>query len=483
MDLFKVLHKLKTTPLSKRWNLLGIILGLLDILAITLAFQLSFSINYNDWISFFFINRILLYLYIGIMPVWLIILYFIRIAEVPRTKRYRMLFYEYLQSALFIGVLFVFLYFSLRLYMVPRRLLVYICFFGFTFLFLLRLLEYKVFKTYRTKGYDRRNILIIADETALPFIESLHKYTEWGYNIKKIFTQSEKVRLKYNEAITPLPQNLLKKLNSLMIDELIDEVLYYKGKIVPAEVRKLIRSCEELGITFRVHLNRPNENLSNAMRMKLGKEHFLTFSNVPYKTISLAAKRFMDVSGSLLILVFFFPFMIIIALAIKSSSPGPVIFRQERVGLRGRKFNLYKFRTMVFYAESMQEDMADMNEFNGPAFKIEDDPRVTKIGKFLRKTGLDELPQLLNILKGEMSLIGPRPSIQSEIMQYKRWQLRRLSVKPGLSCFWQIKPRRNSLNFEEWMELDLAYIDNWSFRLDLIILVRTIKTVLKSIIS
>jgi len=341
------------------------------------------------------------------------------------------------------------------------------------------MIEFKLFKSYRTRGYDRRNIVIIADETALPFIESLQKYTEWGYNLKSIFTESEKVRMKHEEAIITFPENLLKELNNLTVVDLIDEVIYFKEKIVPSEIRKIIRSCEELGVTFRVHLNKPDENLSNAIRIKLGKEYFLTFSNVPYKTISLAAKRFMDVSVSLLMVVFFIPFIIVTALAIKFSSPGPVIFRQERIGLRGRKFNLYKFRTMVFYAESMQEDMADMNEVNGPAFKIEDDPRVTKIGNFLRKTGLDELPQLFNILKGEMSLIGPRPPIESETKQYERWQLRRLSVKPGLSCFWQLKPRRSSINFEEWIEMDLAYIDNWSFRLDLIILARTIKTVLQ----
>jgi len=194
-------------------------------------------------------------------------------------------------------------------------------------------------------------------------------------------------------------------------------------------------------------------------------------------------KRFMDVSVSLVMLAFFLPFMLVTALIIKFSTSGPVIFTQERIGLRGRKFNILKFRTMVFYAESMQEELAYMNVVDGPAFKIEDDPRVTKIGRFLRKSGLDELPQLLNVLKGEMSLVGPRPPLESEIKQYERWQLRRLSVKPGLSGFWQVKPKKNSINFEEWIEMDLAYIDNWSFRLDLIILVRTVKTVLRSIIS
>jgi lipopolysaccharide/colanic/teichoic acid biosynthesis glycosyltransferase len=134
---------------------------------------------------------------------------------------------------------------------------------------------------------------------------------------------------------------------------------------------------------------------------------------------------------------------------------------------------------MVVNAEELKRELEAKNEADGPAFKLRNDPRVTKIGGFLRKTGLDELPQLFNILKGEMSLIGPRPPLPSETKQYKRWQLRRLSIKPGLSCFWQIKPDRNSIKFEQWMEMDLAYIDNWSLRLDFVILIKTIRTVFK----
>jgi lipopolysaccharide/colanic/teichoic acid biosynthesis glycosyltransferase len=132
---------------------------------------------------------------------------------------------------------------------------------------------------------------------------------------------------------------------------------------------------------------------------------------------------------------------------------------------------------MVVNADEIRKNLDSANEADGPVFKIRNDPRVTPIGSFLRKTGLDELPQLMNILKGEMSLVGPRPPIKEETLQYKRWQLRRLSVRPGLSCFWQIKPERNSIKFEKWMELDLAYIDNWSLRLDFVIMIKTIKTV------
>jgi len=171
------------------------------------------------------------------------------------------------------------------------------------------------------------------------------------------------------------------------------------------------------------------------------------------------------------------PFILLIGLLVFLTSKGPVIFQQERIGLRGRPFLMYKFRTMIVNADEIRDTLKSQNEMDGPVFKIKNDPRITKIGRFLRKTGLDELPQLFNVIKGEMSLIGPRPPLKEETVNYKNWQLRRLSIKPGLSCFWQVKPERNSIKFEKWMELDLAYIDNWSLRLDFLILLKTIKTV------
>jgi lipopolysaccharide/colanic/teichoic acid biosynthesis glycosyltransferase len=161
---------------------------------------------------------------------------------------------------------------------------------------------------------------------------------------------------------------------------------------------------------------------------------------------------------------------------IKIGSKGPVFFRQERIGLRGRKFRLYKFRTMVVDAESQLKILKARNEADGPVFKIKEDPRITRVGKLLRKTGLDELPQLFNVVRGEMSLIGPRPPLEEEVKQYERWQLRRLSVKPGITCTWQIIPDRHDVSFEEWMELDLNYIDNWNLFKDLGLFFKTVRT-------
>jgi len=187
----------------------------------------------------------------------------------------------------------------------------------------------------------------------------------------------------------------------------------------------------------------------------------------------------MDSVGSFLLLVSFSWLFALIALLIKWTSPGPVFFRQQRSGLNGRPFTLYKFRTMVTNAEQLKHELAAMNEMTGPVFKVSNDPRVTPIGKWLRKFSLDELPQLYNVLRGEMSLVGPRPLPVDEVKRfYDLAHRRRLSVKPGLTCLWQISGRNKISDFKEWVRLDLEYIDNWSLWLDLKILLQTVPVVL-----
>lgn len=469
--------RLRLIPFIKKWNLLNTLLGLIDILAIALAFQSSYMINYFEQGGFFFSKLNLLKLFSLIMPFWLIILYLIQIAEIPRTKRYRVLFFEYLQSTFFIILLLLVFYFVFKLYEISRLFLIEFALLGFLFLLIVRIFEYKIFKLYRAKGYNYVNIVLIADDNSIPFIENLIMTKEWGYRIAAIFTGSIKLKEKYEEAIILLPEEYIMVLNDLMEVDIIDEVFYIKDKIIPSEVRDTVRSCEELGVVFSLKYKNGNDKLTNAVKTVIGNEKFLTFINIPYNTFALAIKKIMDIFISLFIIIILSPVLLTIAIAIKLSSPGPIIFKQTRVGIRGRLFSLYKFRTMVVNAEKLKKELEAENEMDGPVFKIKEDPRITKIGRFLRKTGLDELPQLFNILKGEMSLIGPRPPLPSETQKYKRWQLRRLSVKPGLSCFWQIKPDRNAIKFEKWMELDLAYIDNWSLRLDFLILLKTIKTV------
>ena len=477
MDFISYLDRHKIIPILKKWKLVSILLGSIDIFAIALAFQCSFYLNYHNEETFFFMQSRTLKLFLLILPVWLVILYLIQVSEIPRTKRFRVLFYQYFQSTILIVVLLLIIYFVFKLYLISRLFLLEFSVFGWLFLFVARSLEYKLFKSYRARGYNFINIVLIADESSMPFIESLITNKDWGYRIIAIFTGSVQLKEKYEKAIILLPDEYLTVLNDLMEVDIIDEVLYFKTKVIPSEVRNTVRSCEELGVVFSLNYTDQNNKLTNAMKTIIGNQRFLTFINIPHNSFALAIKKIMDIGISLFMIICLSPVLLAISILIKMTSKGPIVFKQARVGLRGRQFNLYKFRTMIVNAEKLKKDLEAENEMDGPVFKIRDDPRVTNIGKFLRKTGLDELPQLFNVLKGEMSLIGPRPPLPTETIQYKRWQLRRLSVKPGLSCFWQIKPDRNNIKFEKWMELDLAYIDNWSLRLDFIILLKTIKTV------
>ena len=477
MDIFSTLYRLHIIPFLKKWNLLNFILGSLDILAIFLAFECSYLIVYHGISGFFFTDWSFLLLSLGVTPIWLLFLYLLKATEIPRTKHYTSLFFEYMLASAAILLLLILLYFLFKLYALSRTFIILVPVFGFIFLFSLRVLEYKVFKLYRAKGFNFLNVVLIADNSSVPFIESLLSNKEWGYKIVAIFTSSDIINEKYSETIIILPEGYIQVLNDLMEVDMIDEVLYVKNKVITSEVRKVVRSCEELGVVFNLMYRDEKITLSNAVKTQIADHKFLTFINVPHSTSALAAKKITDIFGALIGIIVLSPVFVLITILIKLSSPGPAIYKQPRIGLRGRQFELYKFRTMVANADDLRKDLEEQNEADGPAFKIKDDPRITKIGGYLRKTGLDELPQLFNVLKGEMSLIGPRPPLQEETMQYERWQLRRLSVKPGLSCFWQIKPDRNSIKFEKWMEMDLAYIDNWSLRLDFVILLKTLKTV------
>ena len=183
-------------------------------------------------------------------------------------------------------------------------------------------------------------------------------------------------------------------------------------------------------------------------------------------------KRGIDIICSSIGLIVLSPILVIIAIIIKLDSSGPIIFKQERVGYKGRRFFMYKFRSMVVNAEELKDKLHEKNEMSGPMFKMKDDPRITKVGKFIRKTSIDELPQLVNVLKGEMSLVGPRPSLPKEVDKFEPWMLKRLEVKPGLTCYWQVQGR-NDIGFEDWMRLDCKYVEDRCTLLDLKLIFKT----------
>jgi exopolysaccharide biosynthesis polyprenyl glycosylphosphotransferase len=245
------------------------------------------------------------------------------------------------------------------------------------------------------------------------------------------------------------------------------------------QVEAAIRACELEGVEAWLVADFFKGQISRANFDDFYGWPVLVFRSTPDSSWPRVGKQLMDSVGSLLALAFGWPIFALIALFIKLTSPGPVFFRQQRSGINGRPFTIYKFRTMVTNAEQLKHELATMNEMSGPVFKLTNDPRVTPIGKVLRKFSLDELPQLFNVLRGEMSLVGPRPLPVDEVKRfYDLAHRRRLSVKPGITCLWQISGRNNLSDFKEWVRLDLEYIDNWSLWLDLRILWRTLPAVL-----
>jgi len=266
-------------------------------------------------------------------------------------------------------------------------------------------------------------------------------------------------------------------LERLLMTEVVDEVyLALPFKSGYAEIQTAIHACERVGVRACYPTDIFQVSLARARGLLPAARPVMTMEVAP-DDARLVVKRVLDVAGALVALMLFLPVMFAVALLVKLTSPGPVFFAQERYGFMKRRFRMYKFRTMVVDAERLQAVLEDRNEATGPAFKIRDDPRLTRAGSFLRRTSLDELPQLWNVLVGEMSLVGPRPMAVRDVGRFDEpWLMRRFSVQPGLTCLWQISGR-SSLGFDQWIALDLEYIDNWSLTQDFVILMKTIPAV------
>jgi exopolysaccharide biosynthesis polyprenyl glycosylphosphotransferase len=268
----------------------------------------------------------------------------------------------------------------------------------------------------------------------------------------------------------------LSELPDLLRRQVIDEVIFAVGKDDLEKLEEAFLLCEEEGVKTRVLLSFFPQVISKVYLERLGSKPLLTFSATP-EDESLLLKRAFDFSFALIALIVLSPLLLILGVLVKLTSPGPMLFSQTRCGLGGRKFTLYKFRSMRADADLLREELEALNEVDGPVFKIRNDPRCTPVGRLMRKFSLDELPQLVNIIKGDMSLVGPRPPLPEEVEKYERWQRRRLRMHPGLTCLWALEGR-SKLSFRRWMELDLEYIDHWSMTLDWKIILKTVPIVL-----
>jgi len=324
----------------------------------------------------------------------------------------------------------------------------------------------------REFGSSHFVMLVGTGENARRLGESLERSAKYGIRLMG-FLDDEAGHVQLSQTYETYP---LARLPELLRRRVIDEVIFAVDSRKLAELEDVFLSCDEEGVRTRVLVDFfPHVN-SDVYLDRLGTAPLLTFSAAPHDEIRLLLKRASDIVLAAAALVLLLPFMAIIALLIRVTSPGPAIFRQERCGLNGRRFVFYKFRSMCDNAEELKPALEHLSS-KSIAFKMPNDPRLTSLGRFLRKFSIDEWPQLWNVLKGDMSLVGPRPAVPEEVERYQTWQRRRLRMRPGLTCLWALAGR-DTVDFETWMKMDMQYIDNWSLALDWKIILRTIPRVI-----
>lgn len=330
----------------------------------------------------------------------------------------------------------------------------------------------------RSRGFNYQTVIVVGrGRRAKAFADKIFNNQHWGYKITGfLYSGLNSIRHLWSYRDIPAIGNL-NDLTRIIKSQQVDWVVFAVENAELNKIGKAVKVCDEMGTRAAI--------LTDLYTTRFAKKRVDEFFGTPVllfdlehnRGLKLMVKEIFDKMLSLIGIIFLLPLFIFTSIVIKIFSKGSILYKQERLGINGRKFNMYKFRTMISEADRLKDTLKEKNEMDGPVFKIKNDPRITPIGRLLRNTSIDELPQLFNVLKGDMSLVGPRPPLSNEVVHYDPWQRRRLSMKPGITCLWQIGGR-NNITFRKWMELDLKYIDNWSLWLDTKILVKTIPVVL-----
>jgi len=417
-----------------------------------------------------------------ILPLWIVTLYLLGAYGGLRVKSYRHMAWLVLKACTLGLLFFGSVVFILKLHYVSRSFMALFFVLSFCLLALERALLMTCFHVMLRRGYFHRSLLIVGTgPRAIRLIKAVQSHPGGGLRVIGLLDDdlSRVVRVVTTESVTGVTLlGTLAQLPEILQQHVVDEVVFVVPRSWMTRIEPSILACELAGVRATVAADLFNMRFAKAHPSDLDGIPLISFDTTSVDQWGLAAKRVIDLLVSGIGLLALLPLFPLIALVIKATSPGPVLFRQIRCGLNGRRFTLYKFRSMVEGAEAKQAELSHLNELNGPAFKATSDPRLTSVGRWLRKFSIDELPQLVNVLKGEMSLVGPRPPIPAEVGQYEPWQRRRLSMRPGITGYWQVNGRNHIKDFDEWMQLDLEYIDRWSLLLDTKILLKTVPTVL-----
>lgn len=343
-----------------------------------------------------------------------------------------------------------------------RGVMIYFAIINSAISLLLHLLIKNVMKLHYKSDQSKVKLLVITEKNMISKVEeTLMGNLDISYQIVQTIAAED------------MKSDFLQKATLMALDE----VFIYAPELPQKKVQEIINSFDEMGVNCHYCVELPGTHAERSKIDDFGSYSVITYTRFQSSYKRLLIKRVMDIAGGLvgmLITLIFFPF---VAIAIKADSPGPVLFSQVRIGRNGRRFKIYKFRSMYMDAEERKKELEKQNEMQGLMFKMENDPRITKVGKFIRKTSIDELPQFYNVLKGDMSLVGTRPPTEDEFEKYNQYYRRRISMTPGLTGLWQVSGRSEIDNFDDVVKYDLQYIDNWSLTLDIRILLRTVYVV------
>ena len=410
-----------------------------------------------------------------IVPLWCVNLYWSGMYRSMRLKSGLDIVGMVANSALLTAIAFSGLVFILKLEFISRLFFILFMVMASLSLIFEKAFIYLIVSYMRKRGYNYRRILIVGTgKRAAHFIGRIKAHPEWGLKIIGILDYEHNHICTEYEDIEVL--GMLKDITQILHRHSIDEVIFIVPRSKLAEIENYLYLCETEGVKATVAVDLFHLKIARLTQTEFDGIPLITFETTPSKEWQLFVKRIADIVLSGFGIILLSPLFILIAILIKIVSPGPVFYRQKRVGLNGRRFVFIKFRSMRQRAHCELAGLISKNEMAGPIFKIKNDPRIHSLGRFLRKFSIDELPQLFNVFFGQMSLVGPRPPVFREVRQYEPWQRRRLSMRPGITCLWQVSGR-NKLTFSEWMKLDLEYIDNWSLWLDFRILIQTIPVV------
>lgn len=453
-----------------------LLFGLSDILLATLAFQAAYETRLALSLgNTFYFSSERKALVLGLCILTMVLTgYWLQVYGRLGTSERKVALSDSLRQSGYAAIGLIFLEFALRLDLSRPFLFLYV---GYSWILLLtfRLGARRLVGFIRREFGSLRYVMVVGiSQRALRLGRALEAASDQGVRLRGFLSEGESSYPPI-QLVAQYPVRPLADLPAILRHEVIDEVLFAVESEALSSLEPVFLQCDEEGVRTRVAVDFfPHVN-SEMHLDRLGVTPLLTFSAAPDDEIRLLMKRGIDILIAATALVITLPFLLLVALAIRLNSPGAAIFRQERCGLNGRRFTFYKFRSMCEDAEARKAQYMHLSQ-RDLATKIPDDPRLTSLGRYLRRFSIDEMPQLFNILRGDMSLVGPRPAIPSEVAQYQVWQRRRLRMRPGLTCLWALNGR-DQVDFETWMKMDMQYIDNWSLSLDWKILFQTIPQV------